>query len=277
MRDTAETAPSVCVVIPVYKNTLSHYETISLTQCVRVLSPYPMALVCPVSLDVSWLVDQFPVLKTYTFDDQFFTDVQAYNRLMLSAAFYNTFTSFEFVLIHQLDAFVFRDELANWCRRDYDYIGAPWLRDRDFSNQLEAIWFNLKRQVATWLDLKKADGVTPREIISLNRVGNGGLSLRRVAALRRALHRNSHRIRAYEQQPMHQFNEDIFFGIEINRFWPHLRIPDFRTAIQFAVEFYPERAIETYNGGQLPFGCHAWNIHGTAYWRPIFARMGYHI
>ncbi len=269
--------PSVCVVIPVYKNTLSPHETIALTQCVRVLGHYPMALVCPVSLDTSLLTNQFPLLKIHAFDDHFFTDVQAYNRLMLSVAFYEAFITFEFVLIHQLDAFVFRDELADWCRRGYDYIGAPWLRDRDFRNWRDETWFNLKRQLATWLDLKKADGVTPREIISLNRVGNGGLSLRRVAALHRALRRNRHRIRAYEQQPMHQYNEDVFFGIDVNRFWPHLRIPGFRTAMQFAVEFYPERAIEVYNGGKLPFGCHAWEIHGTAYWRPVFAKLGYQI
>jgi len=269
--------PSVCVVVPVYKNTLSHYETIALTQCIRVLGQYPIALVCPASLPVSLLTAQFPISTIHTFADEFFTDVQAYNRLMLSVAFYDSFSTFEFVLIYQLDAFVFRDELADWCCRGYDYVGAPWLRDRDFSGWPEEIWFTVKRRVATWLNLKKADGVTPRELVSLNKVGNGGLSLRRVSALRRALQQNSRLIRAYEKQPMHQYNEDIFFGIEVNRYWPQLRIPDFRTALQFAVEFYPERSILTYNKGQLPFGCHAWDTHGTEYWRPVFAQLGYQI
>lgn len=269
--------PSVCVVVPVYKNTLSHNETIALTQCIRVLGLYPIALVCPASLSVSLLTAQFPITTIHTFPDEFFTDVQAYNRLMLSIAFYDSFSAYEFVLIHQLDAFVFRDELTNWCRRGYDYIGAPWLRDRDFGGWTEELWFNIKRRVATWFNLKKADGVTPREIVSLNKVGNGGLSLRRVTALRRALQQNSRLIREYEKQSMHQYNEDIFFGIEVNRYWPQLRIPDFRTALLFAVEFYPERSVLTYNEGQLPFGCHAWDTHGTAYWRPIFAQLGYQI
>ncbi len=267
----------VCVVIPVYKNTLTHYETIALTQCMRVLHPYPKALVCPASLDVTPITDHFPVDYIRTFPDEFFTDVQAYNRLMLSDGYYVAFANFDYVLVHQLDAFVFRDELADWCSRGYDYVGAPWLRDRDYTGWADELAFSLKQRVATWLELKKPDGVTPREIITLNKVGNGGLSLRKVAALRRVLRQGAGQLRTYEAQTMHQYNEDVFFGIEVNRYWPRLRVPDFRKALRFAVEFYPQRAVETYNRGELPFGCHAWDIHGTDYWRPIFAQLGYKI
>ena len=31
------------------------------------------------------------------------------------------------MLIYQLDAYVFKDELLNWANKGYDYIGAPWL------------------------------------------------------------------------------------------------------------------------------------------------------
>lgn len=277
MKQKGEANPSVCVVIPVYKNTLTDYETISLTQCIRVLSKYPVALVAPDSLDLTPLTNQFPIQEIHTFSDEFFTDVQAYNRLMLSDQFYAAFDRYTYILIHQLDAFVFRDELAEWCRRGYDYIGAPWLRDCDYGGWADEFWFGWKQRMATWLDLKKDDGVTPREIVSQNRVGNGGFSLRRVSALRRVLREQANRIRAYEKQTMHQYNEDVFFGIEVNRYWPRLRIPPFRTGLRFAVEFYPERAVNEYNRGQLPFGCHAWDVHETAYWRPIFAKLGYPI
>lgn len=277
MKQTGEANPSVCVVIPVYRNTLTDHETISLTQCIRVLSKYPVALVAPASLDLTPLTNQFPIGEIHTFPDEFFTDVQAYNRLMLSDQFYAAFDRYGYILIHQLDAFVFRDELAEWCRRGYDYIGAPWLRDCDYRGWADELWFTWKQRIATWLDLKKDDGVTPREIVSQNRVGNGGFSLRRVSALRRVLREQANRIRAYEKQTMHQYNEDVFFGIEVNRYWPRLRIPDFRTGLRFAVEFYPERAVNEYNKGQLPFGCHAWDVHGTAYWQPIFAQLGYSI
>lgn len=268
---------SVGVVIPVYKSSLTNNERIALTQCMRVLGHYPVWLVAPDSLDISIYQNLYPTLQAKRFDDQFFSTIQAYNRLMLSELFYQSFTDVEYILIHQLDAFVFRDELAEWCQKGYDYIGAPWLRDRDFTSWHDEAWFRIKQRIAILFDLKKPDGITPLEITSLNNVGNGGLSLRRIPAMLRWLRVFRHRISTYEQIHQYQYNEDVFWGIEINRYWPFLRIPTFRTALRFAVEFYPQRAIEQYNQGQLPFGCHAWDIHGTDYWRSVFAQYGYQI
>ena len=268
---------SVAVVIPVYKQQLTDYELISLTQCLRVLGNYPIYLAAPHSLDVSYYRKFSPTLQSKTFDNAYFHDIQGYNGLMLSEQFYEAFAETEYMLIYQLDAFVFRDDLADWCRRGYDYIGAPWLRDRDFTGWQDRISFQIRQRVATLLSLKKDDGVTPREIINLNGVGNGGLSLRRIPAMLRCLRRFRRKIDEYERVHHHQYNEDVFWGIEVNRYWPLLRIPSYRRALHFSVEFYPQRAIEQYNDGQLPFGCHAWDIHETAYWRPIFARYGYQI
>ncbi len=274
---------SVCIVIPVYKATLTSYETVALTQCMRILGHYTIIFAKPDSLDLSPLLQTLPVdaspatMETRSFSDDYFRSVMSYNRLMLAPVFYEAFSTFDYMLIHQLDAFVFRDELADWCKRGYDYVGAPWLRDCDFTSPWAERWFNAKKQVAIWLDLRKADGVTPREITTLNGVGNGGLSLRHIAHSLKALRRMKKRLAAYEAVTMHQFNEDVFWGVEVNRYWPHLNVPDFRTAMRFAVEFYPERAISVYNQGLLPFGCHAWDIHGTDYWRPIFAQYGYTI
>ena len=270
-------SPAVCVVIPVYKSTLTDYERISLMQCMRILGRYPVFLAVPTGLDVSGFVTEFPVLQVQRFDAAFFANIQGYNRLMLSETFYRAFAGFEFMLIHQLDAFVFQDDLAGWCRRGYDYIGAPWLRDIDFRNKTDELVFNTKKQITTWLDLKKPDGITPREITGQNSVGNGGLSLRRIPAFLAVLASGAanKKLAVYADNQTHQYNEDVFWGIEVNRYRPRLRVPDFRTALRFAVEFYPERAIATYNQGRLPFGCHAWDIHETDYWRTVFARYGY--
>ncbi|MBD2704543.1 hypothetical protein IC229_28135 [Spirosoma sp. BT702] len=268
---------SVNVVIPVYKPQLTEYERISLTQCLRVLADYPIWLAAPHSLDISTYQALSPNLQARTFDDHYFTDLQGYNRLMLSEAFYEAFADQEYVLIHQLDAFVFQDDLAFWCQQGYDYVGAPWLRDRDFTGLYDRVTFQIRQQIATWLNLKKEDGITPREIINLNGVGNGGFTLRRVSAMLRCLKRFSKKIAEYERIHMHQYHEDVFWGIEVNRYWPNLRIPTYRKALHFSVEFFPKWAVEHYNSGLLPFGCHAWDIHGTEYWRPIFARYGYQI
>lgn len=273
----SSTPVSVHVVLPVYKPWLTPYEHISLVQCLKVLGHYSIWLVAPHTLDVSAYYQVGPQLKIKTFDDRYFADIQGYNRLMLSEEFYQSFADEEYVLIHQLDAFVFRDELAYWCQQRYDYIGAPLLRDRDFRGWIDKLDFTIRQRIATWLNLKKADGITPREISTLNLVGNGGLSLRRVSAMLSSRKRFHRKIDAYERSPLVQHNEDVFWSREVNRYWPWLRIPSYRKALHFSVEFYPEWAVEHYNKGNLPFGCHAWDIHGTAYWRPIFARLGYSI
>lgn len=268
---------SVVVVIPVYKTDLTDHERIALTQCVNILGHYPLVLAAPHSLDVSEYRKVCPTLQEKRFSDSYFADIQGYNRLMLSAEFYEAFTPHEYMLIHQLDAFVFSDELETWCQQGYDYVGAPWLRDRDFTDWRDKAWFSIKQRVATWLDLKKADGVTPREIVSLNGVGNGGLSLRRIPALLRALNTNQRKLDLYRNANRHEFNEDVFWGVEVNRHWPVLRIPSYRRALHFAIEFFPAWAVTHYNNGKLPFGCHAWDIHGLDFWRPIFARYGHRI
>ncbi len=271
------TSVSVNVVLPVYKSHLTDYEIIALTQCLRVLENYPIFLATPHALDISAYLKIGPNLRTRTFDNNYFSDIQGYNRLMLSEEFYKAFADQEYVLIHQLDAFVFQDDLAYWCQQNYDYIGAPWLRDRDFTGWVDKLDFTIRKKIATWFDLKKGDGITPREIINLNGVGNGGLTLRRVPTMLHWLKRFKRKIAEYERISMHQYHEDVFWGTEINRYWPRIRIPSYRKALHFSIEFYPKWAIEHYNHGKLPFGCHAWDIHGTDYWRPIFARYGYQI
>lgn len=273
----AKNAVSVNIVLPAYKTYLTDYERIALTQCVRVLGNYPIWLATPHSLDISAYREICPDIQARTFDKSYFTDVQGYNRLMLSEEFYKAFSDQEYMLIHQLDAFVFQDDLAYWCQQNYDYIGAPWLRDRDFTGWFDRLDFTIRQHIATWLNLKKPDGITPREIIFLNGVGNGGLSLRRVPAMLRNLKRFRRKIAEYEKISLHQYHEDVFWSIEVNRYWPHLRIPSYRKALLFSIEFYPDWAISNYNCGKLPFGCHAWNIHGTDYWRPLFEKYGYTI
>ena len=56
-------------------------------------------------------------------------DLKVIINLMLSPFFYESFLDFKYVLIHQLDVFIFKDELNYWCNQNYDYIGAPWFKD----------------------------------------------------------------------------------------------------------------------------------------------------
>ncbi len=115
MKQTEEV--SVVIVIPVYNPTLTDHERISFIQCVHVLGRYPIVLIAPHSLNISEYQKLYAPLCEYRFNDSYFSDIQGYNKLMLSEEFYEAFTSYEYMLIHQLDAFVFSDKLEAWCRR----------------------------------------------------------------------------------------------------------------------------------------------------------------
>ena len=120
----------IVVVIPVYKTTLTKYEEMSLNQCVKVLADYSLVVVKPVSLDINELLSRYSLLKVENFSDDCFSDLRAYNKLVLKEDFYQRFANYQYMLIFQLDAYVFRDELLDWARQGYDYIGAPWLPEQ---------------------------------------------------------------------------------------------------------------------------------------------------
>ena len=114
----------IVIVVPIYKKQLSDLEKISLTQLQRVLGDYPRVFQAPESLEFDYgcLGEGFSVER---FPDEYFTGVYSYSHLMLEADFYRRFDKYKYMLIYQLDAFVFSDKLLEFCEMGYDYIGAP--------------------------------------------------------------------------------------------------------------------------------------------------------
>jgi hypothetical protein len=79
----------------------------------------------------------------------------------------------------------------------------------------------------------------------------------------------------YLTRTEHEFNEDIFWAIEVNRKRKILKIPAYRKALKFAIELAPAKSLKL-NNNEIPFGCHAWDKH-LDFWRPIFKNYGYDI
>jgi hypothetical protein len=259
----------VCVVIPLYKNTLTHYEQISLNQCLKILKNYPIYFVKPQALSIDEISKNAENLRVESFSNDYFESVQSYNRLMLSEEFYGRFAQYEFMLIYQLDAYIFRDELTDWCHKGYDYIGAPWRIEIDFDSKVKEFIWNFKKKIALWFDLKENiyGKYGPKEIIFKRSVGNGGFSLRRVGKFLNLIPKHQKTIEKYLQLAHSHpaYNEDAFWCIELNRYYNRLRIPDWKIALKFGVEQLPQKAYQL-NGG-LPFGCHAWDIYETDFWK----------
>ena len=263
----------VAVVIPIYKATLTDLEKISLAQCFRILSPYPIIAVKPNSLDISAISGSELFSEIYSFKNSFFHGIKGYNELMLSPVFYERFLDFEFILIYQLDAFVFRDELAVWCNKGYDYIGAPWLKFPASPDFIKAAKTRIKTYYYTFFNIYR-NGL-PCERQFDNMVGNGGFSLRRVSKFHYLSIKFKAKIDEYHQREEHQFNEDVFWSLEMNRKFNRLNIPGFKEALLFAFENRVELSM-FHTKNKIPFGCHAWDLHPD-FWRPYIEEFGYKI
>jgi hypothetical protein len=141
----------VAVVVPLYRDRLTPSEELSLRSLRRHLSQHPLILVVPEGSAAS-----LPGFTTQTFPERYFRARHKYSQLLVSTAFYQQFQRYEYLLIYQLDCLVFGDELEAWCARGFDYVGAPWVRAAQGGYEFAG-------------------------------VGNGGFSLRRVAACLSAL------------------------------------------------------------------------------------------
>lgn len=255
-------SPSVAVVTPIFDAKLGTDEETALRHLERYLAGFDRYFVCPESF-----APRREGFEVRRFPDPFFASTASYSRLLLSVDFYRAFAPYDYVLVYQLDCLVFSDALLDWCRRGYDYLGAPWLVDPE--------------------DPEKG----------FSRVGNGGLSLRRIASFLRTLEsrkaipfwrnllraplpdllrrqwlkrlrvlRNARRgVSWYAGR--YTLNEDRFWSDRAALFFPAFRVAPVETALGFSFERAPRYCFER-NGRRLPFGCHAWNRWDRAFWEP---------
>jgi hypothetical protein len=167
----------VAVILPVFKDGLSDNELLSLKQCLTTLKAYPVFFIGPTKLNTAVYED---ICHTHIpfnikrFENGFFNDIGSYNRLMLSTDFYKSFLDYKFILIHQLDAFVFKDELEYWCRKNYDFIGAPNLPHQNRVNEVQFL-----KGYSKFIHRFNRIFQTNHKI---SNVGNGGFSLRKTAS-----------------------------------------------------------------------------------------------
>lgn len=264
---------TVCVVIPVYTATLRPFEQAALDRCIAILGKHPIVIVKPETLSLDEWRNRYPQLQHENFPDEYFAGIKSYNRLLLSDSFYARFSAYEFMLIYQLDAFVFSDQLLTWCASGYDYIGAPWIPKSCAPSTWSLLRATIRRRIFRLIGKRYSNGVTEHHAQQHYSAGNGGFSLRRIGKMREVLTRLPQRAEPYRQGSRDPWAEDLFFSIEANRYRQNLRIPGFRKATAFAWETFPSVAAP-FNAGRLPFGCHAWNKLHRDDWQPIFAQLG---
>jgi hypothetical protein len=167
---------------------------------------------------------------------------------MLSVDFYNRFCNYKYLLICQTDVFIFKDDLAEWCQKDYDYIGAPWVNKAFFLFQYVLVKMGIRYALQMFFshNIFKA-------------VGNGGLSLRKVSTFLEALAANS-------EATQWTANEDFYWSFFAKINDKPLSKPPATEAALFAIEVNPRKLMKKQNN-QLPMGIHAWGRYSPGFWK----------
>ena len=233
---------NVIVVIPIYKSIPDSFETISFKQCINILHKHTICILTHAELDINFYISEL-VNKGVNyiiefFHSDYFTSTTGYNRLLLSLAFYQRFKKYDYMLIYQLDAYVFRDELDYWCDKGSDYIGAP-----------------LSSDVLLIINNKSKNDFG--EILDLRILFNGGFSIRKVESFINIVTKHNDVIEGYLQ---YGWNEDTVFSILFSQKVAFC-LPSYGEALKFSFECYP-REMYKINNNQMPFGCHAWYKEG---------------
>lgn len=241
------------VVVTFVWRDMNQKEKCSFHQGVKVLGKHPFVVVHPQSYSIELLKQLYPEITSIELPDEHFCGIEAYNKMMLSSWFYALFAEYEYMLIYQIDAYVFNDQLDYWTMLDYDYIGAPWmLNDKPYERLIgQRVMRLLQRRPIRNNDVHSAH--------LFQRVGNGGFSLRRVSKMIEIMERNQDFISSVHGKHSHQ--EDVMISILLKE-REHLKIPSWRLALYFSFEKSPAWCLELTHG-VFPFGCYDTN---NRYW-----------
>ena len=241
---------SVKIVIPIYRKELPYPEQKALLNNVSVLKRYPIVLLAPEDLDINSVEKLVPMAEVVRVSEEWIgskNGIAGYNAMMMSADFYRLFSEVDYILICHTDAWIFRDDLAKWCQQNYDCVAAPWIRRKRYDFPIVKQYMSLVRFLA-------AKRGKPTRQLLYGKVGNGGLSLRKVASFIRECERNQETIQEYLSVHHHLFNEDVFWATVPASF----SYPKASEALSFAFDANPSYCYKLRNK-QLPMGCHSWN------------------
>ncbi len=119
-------APRPIVVITTHRAVLDDDERRSFLQVRAVLGGHDMVVLVPDDLDVAPLRELDDAVEIRRTPNECWGSVANHERMLMSSRFYDWFGDHTHVLVYHLDAFVFRDELLDWCAAGYDYVACPF-------------------------------------------------------------------------------------------------------------------------------------------------------
>jgi len=249
----------VSIIIPILNPDLNPTHERLLHNSLQVLANYPVVFITFPDADLSIVREHKEEIDVVYFSKEYFESREALGKLFLMADFYEQFSWSSFLLIHELNTWIFKDELHYWCKQGYDYLRAAPVSDKTsaFDHLLDG--------------LSRFKGLSGQEKENLGiRFQDNGLYLCLIERMVKTL--KSRQKTSYQYRHEHNLvnRDSVFWELEANRFWTSLRKP---TAI---VQSYFAQHIDNQTNGipgikdNLPFaltGITAKNIDSLAHFK----------
>lgn len=243
----------VTVIIPILDPQINPTEERLLHHALQILSEYPVIFVAGEGADLSIVREHSENIDVVHFPKRFFESRQHLGQLLLMPDFYDRFNWCEFLLIHELNSWIVKDELHYWCKQGYDYLKA--------------------RPAATGIEntpgiFKRISGLSEEEkrLFGAGYAGNG-LYLCRIERMTGTLKSKRGVAHRYRHNATLPNADSVFWELEANRFLPHLRKPTDAVRSHFA-----QFGVQYQNGTTLPFaltGISRDNEHEIPYFKTL--------
>ncbi len=201
----------VNVLIPILDTNLTPNQSKILSHCLSVLGQYPIIFISYEGADMAWVEEYKPNADIVSFPKEYFQSRQTLAKLFLMQDFYDRFSWTDFLLIHELNTWIVRDELHYWCKQGYDYLKAPPLTQNDPK---------YPKSTALLLGLNAEQKGIVAEGFNEN-----GLYLCHVQRMIKALQKKSKTAYQYRHNESIPNRDSVFWEVEANRLWPSLRKP----------------------------------------------------
>ena len=242
-----------CIVIPAYKEQLDCTEIISLKRLHKVIYEdvkpnsiddfrnwieIPVFFITYNGINIDCYKELYPSAEIKEFDKKWFESTESFSRLLFTYDFYNSFSKYEYMLMYQLDGYIFKNDIESWCNKGYDYIGAPIISENSgWKDENDPVW-------------------SPK-------VGNGGISLRKIKFFK-DLNDPNGEFRTYYKD---KFNEEYINNMKfedleyykIFRYYYDANIPSWFEAGLFSIDMNPnvfEQMVQQLEKNITL--CHAW-------------------
>lgn len=265
------------IIIIGYKSSLSENEKASLRQCYKILHGYPIRIVSPKGMDVSEYKKVITDIQFEYVDPKWTSSYLMNSQFKTNSWLYNRYRDYGYLLFYELDCWVFRDELEYWCKKKWDYIGAPWFRGYEAgdSDQITGVGnggFSLRNNKSSLRMTKRIQflkklrnawfkyylqPILPFE--KLVRIFKKQLHIQQPSALTSLL---------LDQYIL----EDIYWTEKIATVFDDFRVASIEDAVKFGFELNPSLLYKM-NLHQLPFGCHHWEKYEPEFWKQFIPQL----